>query len=379
MREQIPLTKQQKEIMKEFYSLSPARVIFDKQERKEIWDRATQRKMLDFAKLKRLCPALEDRIQKSYELGENIQSAVFSECVYAQTYANMLNLNVFVNCYETTNYIPDGVLKLLHSYNMVARYVYSTSDKKRMLIQAGGCNGIDSALITVIDLTAYTIEFKEPYAKTSEPDLPKYGEDGVLVVTTTFLVRYYQFEAMLDEQKSLNFFDNIGNNIHDFSQESIKIAISNNYKESHKFASVICTEDVNGYLVMMPSNQTHLWAKIEGEIRPAGRNHYKVWTPTALKRFLTEKNAEFNGSKVTLKKHLLESRRERGGAGRISGYKINSLFFVYVRDCSETNTTITFDISKVQQLNPTITAKMDFRGSLSYKEVKDHYNNFFNL
>ena len=73
----------------------------------------------------------------------------------------------------------------------------------------------------------------------------------------------------------------------------------------------------------------------------------------------------------------METRTERGGAGRISGYKINSLFFVYVRDCSETNTTITFDISKVQQLNPTIAAKMDFRGSLSYNEVKDHYRKMF--
>ena len=90
MKEQIPLTKQQKEIMQEFYGLAPARVIFDKQERKEIWDKATHRKMLDFAKLKKLCPALEDRIQTSYELGENIQSAVFSECVYAQTYAKAI-------------------------------------------------------------------------------------------------------------------------------------------------------------------------------------------------------------------------------------------------------------------------------------------------
>ena len=377
MKDRIPLTKQQKEIMQEFYTIAPARVIFNKQERKEIWDKATHREDLNLKKLKQLCPALEDRIQKSYELGENIQSAVFSECVYAQTYANMLKLNIFVNCYDTVGFIPDGVVKLLHSYNMVARYVYSTSDKRRMLIQAGGCNGIDSALITVMDLTAYTIEFKEPYAKTSEPDLPKYGEDGMLVVTTSFLGKYYQFEAMLDEQSGLNFFENIGNNIHDFSQESIKIAVSNNYKESHKFANVICTEDVDGYLVMMPSNQTHLWAKIEGEIRPAGRNHYNVWTPKALKKFLIEKGAEFNGSKVTLKKSLLETRTERGGAGKISGYKINSLFFVYVRDCLETNVNITFDISRVQQLNPTIAAKMDFRGSLSYGEVKQHYSGMF--
>lgn len=246
-----------------------------------------------------------------------------------------------------------------------------------MLIQAGSCNGIDSALITVVDLTIYTTEFKEPYAKASEPDLPKYGEDGILIITTPFLGKYYQFEAMLDEQKGLNFFENIGNNIHNFSQETIKIAVSNNYKEIKKYADVICTEDKNGYFVMMPSNQTYLWAKMEGEIRPAGRNHYNVWTPKALKAFLEEKNAEISNSIVTLEKSKLEVRTERGGAGKISGYKINSLFFIYVKDCLDKGSHISFDISKVQQLNPTITAKMDFRGTLNYTEVKTYYNSLF--
>ena len=44
-----------------------------------------------------------------------------------------------------------------------------------------------ASLITVIDLVIYTIEFKEPGAKTSEPDLPKYGEDGFLVVNDKWL------------------------------------------------------------------------------------------------------------------------------------------------------------------------------------------------
>lgn len=380
-KERIPLTKQQKEIMQEFYGIAPTKVIFNKAERKKIWDKATRHENLDFNFLKQVCPALEHRIQISYQSEEseerNIQSAVFSECVYAQTYANMLHLDLFVNCYEDRTFIPDAVVKLLHSYSLVARYAYSTKDRRRMLIQAGSCNGIDSALITVIDLSIFTIEFKEPYAKTSEPDLPKYGEDGILVVTTPFLGKYYQFEAMLDEQKGLNFFENVGNNIHCFSQESIKIAVSNNYKETHRYADVICTEDKDGYLVMMPSNQTHLWAKIEGEIRPAGRNHYKVWTQGALKKFLTAKNAIFSGSKITVEKSNLDVRTERGGAGRISGYKINSLFFVYLENCEDDGARITFDISNVRQLKPTIAAKIDFRGVLRYHEVKEHYQQFF--
>ena len=76
----------------------------------------------------------------------------------------------------------------------------------------------------------------------------------------------------------------MGNNEHNFSKESVNIAVSNNYTK--KYADVICTEDKESFLVMLPANQVQLWANIEGEIRPAGRNHYNVWTPNALKKFL---------------------------------------------------------------------------------------------
>lgn len=373
--EKIPLTKLQKEIMQEFYSIAQTKVIINKTERNELWKLATKRSAdLDLQTLKTKCPALEHQIQKSYAQGNNIQSAVFSECVYAQTLANMLKLDFFVNCTDEPNFIPSSVASLISSYNLVPRYVYSTKDKRRMLIQAGGCGGIDSALITVIDLVIYTIEFKEPGAKASEPDLPKYGEDGKLRITEDFVERYPQFEAMLNEQKDLNFFENMGHNINDFSEESIKIAVSNNYAK--KYADVICTEDIDGNFVMMPVNQVQLWAKLEGEIRPAGRNRYKVWTPNALRRLMSQYDPTINGSTVRLEKSKLEIRKERGGGGNISGYKITPLFFVYADDCMDDGIYITFDIKDVWQLNPTIASKMFFK-TLKYKEVKSYYLELF--
>ena len=371
MNKQIPLTKLQKHIMSEFYSITATKVILNKKERNPLWKEATSRDpSIDFGNLKKICPALEHQIKKSYESGRNIQSAVFSECVYAQTFANMLGLNIFVNCSINENFIPNDIKALLRSYNLYPRYTYSTIDKKRMLIQAGGCNGIDSALITVLDLNIYTIEFKEPGAKTSEPDLPKYQEDGKLIVTDDFKERYPQFTQMLKEQDGLNFFEVMGNNINNFSKESINIAVSNNYTK--KYADVICTEDINGYLVMLPVNQVSLWAKIEGEIRPAGRNHYNVWTPTALQNFLKNHNAVFNGDLVTIDKTLLTERKERGGNRKLSGYKINPLFFVYVEDCKLNGNLISFNIKNVQQLNPTITGKMFFK-TLQHSKVKVFY------
>lgn len=367
----IPLTRLQKEIMGEFYSVHPTKVIFNKKERNDLWKKATARSEdLDFEKLKNLCPALSHQILKSYENGKNIQSAVFSECVYAQTFANMLELSLFVNCFDNAEFIPEPVHRLLLSYNLVPRYIYSSPDKRRMLIQAGGCGGIDSALITVIDLVIYTIEFKEPGAKTSEPDLPKYHEDGVLLVTDDFLQRYPQFEEMLKEQTGLKFFDVMGSNINNFSKESINIAVSNNYTK--KYADVICTEDVSGYLVMLPVNQVSLWSEIEGEIRPAGRNHYNVWTPNALKNFLLQKHAVISNNDVSVDINELGVRTERGGNGKLSGYKITPLFFVYVEDCQVLGNIVHFKLNSVQQLNPTIAGKMFFK-TLRHLEVKKYY------
>lgn len=370
MSDFIPLTKLQKEIMSEFYSYNPHKVIFDKRERNRLWKLAVGKEEMNIGLIKTKCPALAHQITKSYECGNNIQSAVFSECVYAQTFADMLNFNIFTNCSENHNYIPANVTRLLKSYNLYPRYAYSNNDKTRMLIQAGGCNGIDSALITVIDLNIYTIEFKEPGAKTSEPDLPKYKEDGNLLITGDFLERYPQFQQMLEEQKGLNFFKKMGSNENNFSVESVNIAVTNNYVK--KYADVICTEDVDGYLVMLPVNQLSLWAEIVGEIRPAGRNHYKVWTPNALKGFIEKKSGAINGSVVSINKSELGIRKERGGNGKISGYKINSIFFIYTRDCMENGDTIRFDLHDVQQLNPTIAGKMFFN-TLRYEKVKNYY------
>lgn len=373
-KEHIPLSQTQREIIKEFYTHVPTKVILNKTQRNDLWKVAIKRsKEINFTKLKKECPALEYQILQSYKEGHNIQSAVFSECVYAQTYANMLHLDIFVNYLENKDFIPTPIINLLHSFNLFPPYAYSTIDKQHMLFPAGVKKGHTNILLGIKDFEIYTIEFKEPGAKTSEPDLPKYKENGKLIVTADFLKRYPQFKEMLEEQKELNFFKVMGSNVHNFSVNSIDSAVSNNYTNpAKKYADVICTEDTDGYLVMLPANQVTQWAEIEGEIRPAGRNHYPVWTPKALLRFLKEKGAIINKTMVSIEKVKLDLRKARGGAGKISGYKINPLFFVYAENCKKQGTKITFDIPKVRQLNPTIAAKMFFK-NLKYSKIKNFY------
>ena len=69
----IELTKLQKEIMEEFYSIQPTKIIFTKKERNNIWKQAKSRdKNIDFSILEKKCPSLCHQIQKSYECGKNM-------------------------------------------------------------------------------------------------------------------------------------------------------------------------------------------------------------------------------------------------------------------------------------------------------------------
>lgn len=372
MRERIALTFNQREIMSEFYSLPGRKVLLGKKQRTIIWNaiKNCRDPNPNFEEYRKSCPALHHQISQHVEDGSIIQPAVFSECVYAQALADTFRLTVFRNCLVDAAFLPEQVARLLASYALRPRYAYMTPDGRRMLIQAGGCGGVDSALITVFGLKIFTIEFKEPGAKTSEPDLPKYGEDGVLRVTDEFLAKYPQFGSMLKEKAGLNFFCVAGNNVHDFSKESVNEAIVENYC-TKKFADVVCTEDCQQTLVMIPVNQVSLWAKTEGEIRPSGRNHYAVWTPRALRSVLEGKNAAFGNGYVSIPLSSLVETRPRGGRG-ISRYKIHPLFFVRAENVKVADDRAVFPLDAVRQLNPTIAGKMFFEG-LSYSEIRSHY------
>ena len=76
MKNSTLLTKIQTEIMKEFYSVGPTKVIFDKRERKALWNKASKRLTnINFSQLAEKCPALLHQIMVSYDSGNNIQSA----------------------------------------------------------------------------------------------------------------------------------------------------------------------------------------------------------------------------------------------------------------------------------------------------------------
>jgi hypothetical protein len=240
------------------------------------------------------------------------------------------------------------------------------------LYQAGGASGVDCALkIQDLDEVAM-IELKESYARASDPNLPKYAGDGRLVTSTKFEEKNPQFIEMIQEQiaKKLNIFDHLGSNINDFSAESIEKALTDNYQGS-KFAHVICTEDVSGNLVMIPSNHVSRWAKMEGEIRPSGRNSCKAWSTLRLVEILLERGAKVASDKVEIPLENVKPTVARGGK-QISRYRIDPIFFVRAKDIKIDSGNCTFDLAMVKQNIPSITAKMNFE-DLEIESVRKFY------
>ena len=352
----------QSELLEEFYKVSDTKVILNKKERQAIWFSFKESRVIPDIRFTEKCPALVAEINKALHDVNLIQSAVFSECIYAQTLANMLNLTEFEDFTLSPKCLDVSVLEMLAPLHLKPRYVYKSKNENRVLIQAGGPSGIDCALITLSTKKIFTIEFKEPGSKTTEADLPAYEEDGLLISNAEFLENHSHFQSMLEEQiaKGLNFWSVIGSNVNDFDPKSVQFAVSENYSHK-KFADVICVEDADGFLVMIPANHAGKWAKLSGEIRPAGRNPNKVWTPNKLAEYIRELGGTLENGQVLVPLSALKTSRRRGGNSDIGRYKINSLFFIRTADVQIEEEVAKFELNSIKQLRPTISAHMFFK------------------
>jgi hypothetical protein len=169
----------------------------------------------------------------------------------------------------------------------------------------------------------------------------------------------------------------MGSNVNDFAVEGVQIAVSENYAIK-KYADVICVEDKSGYLTMLPANQAGMWANTRGEIRPAGRNHYKVFTPEFLKKSIIDLGGRVQDDLLQVPYSSLVGAKKRGGTSEVNRLKLNPLLFVYAKDVTKSEDVATFALSKVRQLKPTISAHMFFK-ELQVSKVHAYYESEFRL
>lgn len=374
MDHSLKLSSSQRKVLKEFYRGPEIKIAFNKKERKKIWTEFKKDKNIKkYAYLEKITPAFFAELNKSLENKKNLQSAVFSECVYAQSLADKFSLSIFENHINNEGIkFSFGGIEIPRAEHLTIRYSYARKDKQQCLVQAGGASGVDCALISFEDKIATMIELKEPFAKTSEPNLPKYGEDGYLISSDKFEQENPQFKSMVEEliKQKFNIFDRLGKNFYEFSSESIKTAVKENYV-GEKFADFICTEDSSGYLVLIPTSHVGDWAKLSGELRPTGRNRCPVWTPKKLMSVLHEKGGSVKGEVVSMPISSFKQAKERGGE-KTSRFKISPLFFVRSENVEKLGDRVHFKIDTVEQNIPDITTKLNFK-KLQVSTVKDFY------
>jgi hypothetical protein len=369
-----PLSDGQRYALKLFYETPGVKVKFNKAKRKAIDKKFTVDRSIDLVKgLQNEVPAFYAEIEKAIKIEKNIQSAVFSECVYAQALADKLQLTEFSNHvsrekFQIDHFFPDST----DLEKFIIRYSYRDKNSDVVLVQAGGKDAVDCALISKADSQIVKIEFKEPYARASDVNLPKYGEDGKLITSDLFASDNPQFIKMLNEHLNLEFnvFEHLGNNIGDFKEENIKSAVLSNYL-GDKFADVICTEDKSGYLVMLPANHVSHWAKLEGELRPTGRNSCEVWTPKKLQKTLDELGAKVLGDIVEMDLSKLKATKARGGSNT-SRYKLSPLFFLRASEILIEGDKIKFNKQAVLQNIPSISSKIKFK-KFQMSEIQSFY------
>jgi hypothetical protein len=369
-----PLSAGQRYALKLFYETPDVKVKFNKAKRAAIDKKFTVDRSIELVKgLENEVPAFYAEIEKAIKIEKNIQSAVFSECVYTQALADKLQLTEFRNHvsrekFQIEHFFPDST----ELANFIVRYSFRDKKSGVVLVQAGGKDAVDCALISKDDSQIVKIEFKEPYARASDVNLPKYGEDGKLVTSELFASENPQFTNMLEEHLKLEFnvFEHLGNNIGNFEEENIKSAVLSNYL-GDKFADVICTEDKSGYLVMLPANHVSHWAKLEGELRPTGRNSCEVWTPKKLQKTLDELEAKEVGNAIEIDLSKLKATKARGGS-KTSRYKLSPLFFLRASEVLIEGNKVKFKKQSVLQNIPSISSKMKFK-NLQMSEIQSFY------
>ncbi len=373
------LTEEQKLLLSEFYGQPLRKIPINKKERTSIWNSFKEDHSLKLVAEKvRDLPSLVQTLNNSIDSGLNLQSAIISECLFANQLADMFSLQYFAVYSASDEALDTSIKDLLASHKILPRFYYSNESRTKFLFQAGGNAGVDCALVDVIKNKIYAIEFKETLAKTSEPDLPLYGEDGFLVSADWFEEKYPQFKSMIEEQLNakLNFFNHRGSNINEFSKDSIIEAVTDNYSGS-KFADVVVTESSKGFLIMIPANHVSMWATLQGEVRPSGRNYKDAWTPERLQEFIFDLGGTLDQGIVKIPRTNLQNRVGRGSGGKVTGKKIAFLFFVRQAEVTLENEFATFPLNSVQQLKPTITAKMDFK-NMKPEVVRDYYLGIIN-
>lgn len=315
--------------------------------------------------------------QKQFNRKMALQPAILSECFVAQTIANLFDLDKFIDADERMENIPIHLFEALIKSRggdleaALPRYIYFSDNKGVVLLQYGDSSSIDAVFVK--DGYRVRLEMKEEYAKLGEYDL-NYDETGKLIPTQNILENHREYLSFINRFNSAtDVFNHIGRNfkIGSYLDDEIVINIVSSVFDLKKIDLYIIQKGDNVFAV--PSEQLINCVDVNkgSEIRTAGRNSYKVFTPIRFEELIHELGGNLKDGIITVPYSSKNAAKGRGKS-TISRYKLNSLFFVKYSDITIKEDMISFSIDKVKQNKATISIHLN--SIINKESLLESYN-----
>lgn len=296
--------------------------------------------------------------EKQFKRRMALQPAILNECFVAQTLANKLELENFIDADEKQENIPTQLFEALIKAKggeleaALPRYIYFSNKKGIVLLQYGDSSSIDAVFVK--DGYRVRLEIKEEKAKLGEYDL-NYDENGKLLPTPNIIDNHSEYIAFIDKfNEETDVFSYIGRNykIGDQLDDNLLNKIVSSVFDMKKIDLYILQKGNSVFAV--PTNNLLSCVDVsESEIRTAGRNSYTVFTPNRLKQLINELGGTIENDIVTLPYVSANATKGRG-KDTVTRYKINSLFLVKIENITIHENKVSFNLDKVKQNKATI-------------------------
>lgn len=334
----------------------------------------------DFQKKINLSRSAFLEVEKQFFFNKALQPAILTECFLAQTIANLYSLDTII-CNYKNEPVPSKITNLLNSayghHGSNFRYLFFNSNKQDVILtQNGDPSSVDAFFVK--DKFLFRIEFKENVARIQEKEIVGgYDENGKLIYDNEFNKNYPYYAKLID-------YFNKQNSVFDLLGENFKISslIDNNLLKQILNSSAT-QEKIDLYVFagqkklfpILPDLLSEYVNYDTSEIRSAGKNSYKVFTPLFLDKTLAKLGAtKLNANDdYAVDESKLTNRISRGKKGStLSGKKLNSIFWIPQKHYKVLNGKIVFNKNNIKQIRCTISVhlklneKADFDKQLKY-------------
>lgn len=316
-------------------------------------------------------------ISKKLRDNEALQPGIITECVIAQSLAQLMGLKSFHD-FESGGVlgiadIPKACFELVRQKRdtiCAARYLYyNKNDADKFIIQYGNPKGSDISII--ICLNEIIIEVKDMPALLGDKDL-KYNDDGKIIITEEIKEIPIYVDIINDFNNKTSIIEEMGSN---YPLLSINEDIATRNQFFNEFfemsnIDILITMKKDELIAIRKEDIFYIFEDGEplistkgSEIRTTGKNNLPVFTETYLNNILQEKNIDVVEGLCYVEKsnQKVQGYKKGRGTTKITRFGINNSFFVRVEDIIEKDDYLIFPYKAIKQNKSGISVHIDIK------------------